>query len=83
MSGYIQYSERLACLNLESLQTRRLMTIFLVILVLTHTRGHNYRYKLFKAVSWLIYTSIYFRTVLQKSGLLCLLQWQQLLDLMF
>jgi len=46
---------------------------FLVFSKLTHTRGHNY--KLFKAVPWLIHTSISFRIALLKSEMVCLVQW--------
>jgi len=48
------------------------MTIFFVFSKLTHTRGHNY--KLLRAVPGSIHTSISFRIVLLKSGMLYLVQ---------
>ena len=94
MSG-MQYSERLACLNLESLQTRRLKCDLKICYKIIHNEIailnddflcsrslhilEDIITNYLRAVSGSIHTSISFLIVLLKSGMLCLVQWSRLL----
>jgi len=92
-------SERLACLNLEALQTRRLKCDLKICYKIIHNEIAilNDDFLCFRslhilediitnclrAVPGSIHTSISFRIVLLKSGMLCLVQWERLLVLKF
>jgi len=91
MSG-MQYSEQLVCLNLESLQTRRLKCDWKMCYKIIHNEIAILNDDFFvcsrslhilediitnylRAVLGSIHTSVSFRIVLLKSGMLCLVQW--------
>ena len=90
MSG-MQYCEQLACLNLESLQTRRLKCDFKMCYKIIHNEIailsddflcflslhilEDIITNYLRAVPGSVHTSTSFRIVLLKSGMLHLVQW--------